>query len=511
MRDDGPLLARRPADGGAGRWRPETWSPWTMALVLAAHAVFGLVMDVSPPPMATLHVGAVLLIGLWTACIGRSLLAVAQVSAYVAASDVLWRLGGASVPWETAKYALAVIFTIAIIRLVPAPRHLGVPIVYLLALVPSALVVVERLGPLGAREHLSFDLLAHLSLVTGVVFFSRTSTSSGALVGVLWHLVAPIVSLNTVAAVATSRLGYEDFSATSSNIASSGGYGPNQVSALIGIGAMACVFLAVLDRRPLMRVGATVLAVWFLAQSVLTFSRGGAGNLVLAFIATIPFWLRTARNLQRFVVVSVVVGVAIAFVFLPVIQSISGGTFEERFTSGNPTLRTDLIAIELESWSDHIGFGTGVGLTERRIEVAPGVEGDKLIPSHTEYTRLLAEHGLLGLLVILLIVLFALRAVQRQTTMFGRAFAAAFTVWAMSEMAHAATRIAMAAFAFVLASVRIEPDPVSDEPAGPTSWHRRHPPGPPLQAEQSPQEDRPRTTFPVLGPHAADRVSIEDA
>ena len=44
------------------------------------------------------------------------------------------------------------------------------------------------------------------------------------------------------------------------------------------------IFLVFFERRTPLRVFAAVLAVWFLAQSALTFSRGGSFNLVVALI-----------------------------------------------------------------------------------------------------------------------------------------------------------------------------------------------------------------------------------
>ncbi len=459
-----PLLEVDVADRATDR--PPAWSPgnshWsTVVLFIGAHLVFGLVSDFSPPPLTTLHAFVVLLCGLWLVGIRRSPEGVTCILGYIAASDVLWRMTGASVPWEVSKLALAALGVLAIVRVVGQPRRFGLPLLVLFLLLPSAMVTIERFGILGnGRERLSFELGAHVALVAMVVLFSNLKAERQVLAGVLWCVVAPILTVNTVATVSTASLGSADFSGGLSNVQASGGYGPNQVSALIGVGAMLCVFLVFLDRRPVLRVMAATLAIWFLAQSALTFSRGGSFNLAVALIIALPFFLRSAQMAVRFFTVAAVVGVIIWFAMIPAIQSMTGGQFGERFTSSDPTLRTDLMRLELETWSDNVALGIGVGMMERTDSDRGAADRGELpkLPAHTEYTRLLAEHGLLGLAVIVALVALAIRAVRTQVLPVARILAVMLVVWCASEVAHSATRLALVPYLFGLAALQILPD-----------------------------------------------------
>jgi hypothetical protein len=474
LRDD-----RLADEGGAPADLP--WSPgrvhWAVIVAfLAAHAAFGLFADLSPPPLATLHAYIIPLVALWLVFVRRNPEAVACIAAYIAASDVLWRMTGASVPWEMSKVLLIAVLLVAIVRIIRRPLRVGLPLLFLALLLPSAIVTVERFGLLGGgRERLSFVLGAHVVLVVSVIFFSNVRVERQRLAGILWMMVGPVLAVNTIATAGTVGLEASDLVGDLSNKAASGGYGPNQVSALIGLGAMACIFLVLLDRRPILRVLAAGLAVWFLAQSALTFSRGGTFNLLLALVITIPFFMRSAQMAVRFFTVAALVAVLIAFVMIPMIQSVTGNEFGHRFTSSDPTLRTDLMRAETEIWSHNVALGVGVGMEELTLsDQGVTARGDyPKTSSHTEYTRLLAEHGILGLFAIIVLFALAFRAVRAQPLAIGKVFSVFLMGWCAAEVGHSATRLALSGFLFGLAAVVIvrdgdlvhESPPTAPEPA----------------------------------------------
>ena len=472
--------------------RPPLWSPgsahWlTIVGFVVFHALLGGFSDFSPPPLASLHAILTLAAAVWLAGIRRNAEALTCIAAYIAASDVFWRMTSASVPWEVSKLSLIVIFALAIVRIIRRPRRIGLPLLALLLLAPSAVVTLERFGVgSNGRERLSFELAAHVALVFGVIALSNLRVERQKLAGILWVIIGPVVAVNTVATLGTVGLQSGDYSAGLSNAASSGGYGPNQVSALIGVGAMLATFLVFFERRPPLRVFAAVLAVWFLAQSALTFSRGGSFNLVVALIVAIPFFLRTAQMAMRFLAVATLVVLVIALVMIPVIQGITGNQFGERFTSSDPTLRTDLMRVEMEAWQDNLALGVGVGMMERTVEDRGAADRGEQpeLPTHTEYTRLLAEHGLLGLGVILVLIALAFRAVRSQRLLDGRIFAVVLVAWCATEVGHSATRLALVPFLFALASMPIVPDGTLDA-GGDSSG--------PREREQPVERQRPPT------------------
>jgi len=77
--------------------------------------------------------------------------------------------------------------------------------------------------------------------------------------------------------------------------------------------------------------------------------------------------------------------------------------------------------------------------------------------AHTEYTRMLGEHGLLGLVSVGLLLVMVVQAVRWSTSRWNRIYAAAFAVWSLVSMSHSATSIAAIGFVFGLAQLRSKP------------------------------------------------------
>src|ERR1700726_4668590 len=82
----------------------ESWSASTLIVLslLATQAGLAIAMH-QWPIVATADAWIVGLIGLSAALVARPA-KVAMIGAYVVGSDVLWRMNGALVPWEFAKY-----------------------------------------------------------------------------------------------------------------------------------------------------------------------------------------------------------------------------------------------------------------------------------------------------------------------------------------------------------------------------------------------------------------------
>jgi O-antigen ligase len=71
--------------------------------------------------------------------------------------------------------------------------------------------------------------------------------------------------------------------------------------------------------------------------------------------------------------------------------------------------------------------------------------------AHTEYTRMLAEHGMFGLLAMLVLFAIAIRTFQRARALEARAFVGALFVWSALFMLINAMRLVAPAFVAGLA------------------------------------------------------------
>ena len=117
---------------------------------------------------------------------------------------------------------------------------------------------------------------------------------------------------------------------------------------------------------------------------------------------------------------------------------------EKRFEDINPSLRLDIARKDLEIWFENPLLGVGPGLAKHCRRTILGYTA----AAHTELTRLVAEHGALGLVVIFLFMFMALRAYRSAPSNASRAWVACLVAWVMAEMAHSAMRVAAISFVF---------------------------------------------------------------
>jgi O-antigen ligase len=374
--------------------------------MLVLHVVLGGVFKQSGT-IATAHALGTLLVGLYWAVRGRPMFQLACWSMYAAGAEVLWRMTGANLIWEYGKYAVSLVLFIRVFR--GGLRAIyWTPVIYFFLLMPA--VVPTLLGyysPQGfedTRKLLSFNLSGPLSLMVCSLFFARVGLTGLRTQRLLTWMVIPIGGIAGAILLGLTSLEHLEFGRGSSLIAS-GGFGPNQVSAVLGIGAFFATLLA-LEPRLDARLRALFLgvALWFAAHAALSFSRTGIYLFGAGLAVALPF--SSIRNLLRLQTLLVVaVAIAAGLVTWAFLMRYTEGMIGERFSSTSLT-RRDLIARQdIALWEQHFILGAGVGGSS--IAHTEGTGGR--IGAHTEYTRLLAEHGLLGAMATLLLLAMAAR------------------------------------------------------------------------------------------------------
>ena len=328
-------------------------------IFMGAHVPLALLMR-SQPMLSTAHALITLAVGLAWAASGRNLRRVAYVGAYLAGSEVLWRMTGADFFWEGAKYATVLIFLIALIR---AGRLKAPPaiIAYFALLLPSSILVWTEIGFSQARSQISFNLSGPLALTVSVWFFFHLRVSRDGLARILMALVAPIVGVLALAFFGTVTAVDLTFS-RNSNFTTSGGFGPNQVSAMLGLGALAAFILALDHSRNLVFRG-TMLALLlaFAAQSALTFSRTGVEVLVICIGVGTSFLVRSQRARVSLILGLPLLAAATVFVVVPRLNSLTGGALVDRFSNTSLTGRDQLAKADWLIFLDHPVLGVGPG------------------------------------------------------------------------------------------------------------------------------------------------------
>jgi len=407
--------------------------------------------------LASIHALVTLAIGAWWALTRpdprRSMVA----AAYIVGAEVLWRMTGAGVFWEFGKYATVLVLGLAIIRS-RASAHLSVlPILYFALLIPAAVLTIGKLGLTEtARGALSFYLGGPLALAVAGVWFSRTVVTPSDLQDMAISMLGPIVGIGALTLRGTLVAPSLAFT-TESNFATSGGFGPNQVSAMLGLGALLCLMLVLQSGQRARRWPFLLVMSWLLIQSLLTFSRGGVFNFIIcAAFAT----LCVARQRSQRVVLAVTALTLLTggYTILPRLDVFTGGMLGRRFLDIGTTHRLELVLADLNLWRENPLWGVGTGLSkyERVLNL------DILVANHTEYTRLLAEHGLLGFIALTLLVMMALGGLRNSASPQQQTWTVPLITWAALETGHSDMRLAAVAFVFGLALVRWRPaDPTT--------------------------------------------------
>ncbi len=416
------------------------------ALAVALHVLIGPILVLSPG-LAKVHANLAVVIGLTAAFVGPTRYA-AYGAAYVAGSEILWRAAGADVYWELGKYAVVLILGVGLFRLKGRLRSAMIPILYFVLLLPSILVAPYDLLSSEARGALSFTLSGPLALAISVLFFRQLMVTRGQMLILFLFSVTPIVAGASNAAWSTLTAGELAFVQESSFVAS-GGYGPNQVSAVLGLGAILLILAgAILTEHRRMRLLLAGLAMALATQCALTLSRGGLYGAIGALMVAGLFLLRTPRVRVTFLAGSATIITILALFIFPRLDAFTGGMMSQRFSDTNPGGRIEVFYDELRIFSEHPVFGVGPGA----VRSYRGPQFRRAPLSHTEYTRAMAEHGVLGLAAVGAMLGMGLGAIRCAGSYRAMGAAAAMVVWALLTMSHASLRLAAPGFVFGMAA-----------------------------------------------------------
>lgn len=425
------------------------------AVLVILHIALAPMLYLSPFVPA---VHALVMIGIGiVAALRGSRRGVGAVAAYIAGAEVLWRATG--VPniliYELAKYAIVLILSISFVRLRLRLRVL--PILFMAVLIPGAVLALLHGDELRyALGQISFNLSGLLLLAAAVLYFSNLTLNRDDLIAFFQSLMLPATMLAALAlrSILTAPAGFWAARGVGSNFTASAGYGPNQVSSTLALAVFAAGLLLMLWRLKFwQRLLIGLLGGWLLLQCLLTLSRGGiytTGAAVIASLLPLIFKMKVSRK-----TVLIGGGLVMASVLAVVmLNALTQGIFVQRFASLSTTDRDKLAGVDLALFAQHPMLGVGVGVAKLFRPPQVGV----LVPAHTEYTRLLSEHGLFGAAALVMLAFMTyqnIRHARRDTLALSVVLGC--LAWALFYMLHSATRIAAPMLLFGLTSATFAP------------------------------------------------------
>ncbi|MDQ1167474.1 hypothetical protein QE431_003792 [Flavobacterium sp. SORGH_AS 622] len=247
---------------------------------------------------------------------------------------------------------------------------------------------------------------------------------------------------------------------TQSNFETSGGFGPNQVSTILGLGMFVFFTQFILfskSKRAILLNG--FLLVFITYRGIVTFSRGGIITAVGMIVCLLFLLYRNsnARGRGKFILIFVVT--ALMGLGIWTYSSIqTSGLIEKRYANKDARGREkkdrlggreEIMDAEIKLFLDDPILGVGAGLSKsRRLEYLK-----EEAASHNEITRMLSEHGIFGIfgLLILFITPFVLYINNRQHLY----FLSCVVFWLLT-INHAAMRIAAPAFIYALSLLSVK-------------------------------------------------------
>ncbi len=406
-------------------------------LLILLHIPLGILLY-NAGSLGLLHPFAVLILGMRRALLkDEKLESVAAVAAYIVGVEVLWRMAGVPVFWEVGKYFGALIMITALVRrgLWQIPAF---PIFYFVLLIPAVLLTISQFNLDEAKGIISSTLSGPFFLMISCWFFSHLKLTRPQIRNLLLALIIPLLSVAVTTLFYTVTTPDIEFG-SESNFTTSGGFGPNQVSSMLGLGAFLCVACFLLFKNNFYyAVFFGVLALLFTSQSVLTFSRSGMYNAVGAILLIVIFQMRNLKDGIRRLIPIAGISMIFLLVVFPYLDDFTGGALQGRFEDRGTSKRGDIFETDIKIFIENPAFGVGVGnaYTER----AKYLEYKAM--SHTEFGRVVAEHGFFGLLSIFALLLIIIINFKKHDSTFGKSLVVGLVGWSMFFMLNAGMRLA---------------------------------------------------------------------
>jgi O-antigen ligase len=335
-------------------------------------------------------------------------------AAYIAAAEIFLRMSKAMPFWELGKYL--VIFFMLLGMFYEGFKLKAWPVLaFLFLLLPGVIVGYLNFDYFDEsfRKAVLFNLSGPLSLFATALFCYQRQIKFKTLLKVVDLMMLPVLTMVVYIILYAPALENIVFT-TESSQAASGGYSGNQVATVLGLGMfLAYIRFLIPYKNYLLNLINTGLLGLLTYRCLLTFSRGGfITAIVMMAVFTVLFinWAPLAKKAKATVKL---IGLGIGgFLLWGTVMAVTGGLIYNRYAGQNTrgedqditSGRGDIISEELTAFLEDPFLGVGVGMGKFfRIE-----EEGSSQATHNEVARMLAEHGVLGILALLILLLIPL-------------------------------------------------------------------------------------------------------
>jgi hypothetical protein len=380
------------------------------------------------------------------------------VAAYVVGSEVFLRMTGGNPLYEISKYGVIVFIFIGM-YFSGFSKNATPYWIFLLLLVPSVVLTTFVLDfDTDLKNSIAFNISGPVCLGVASIYTFGRKISLDQMNNILLSMGLPIITCMVYLIFYTPNI-REVITGTQSNFETSGGFGPNQVATVLGLGMFIFFSRIILvSKTKYLVIINLIVALNISYRGIVTFSRGGMITGLLMIILLL-FFLYTKTNFNGRVKLNyLIVMVSIAMMTTWAYSSFqTGGLIDKRYANQDAAGRVKVSRLsgreevakdEIDIFLKNPIFGVGVG---KGVEVRKAETGDGTL-SHDEITRMLAEHGTLGIFGLLILFLTPLfMYIENKFNMYLLCFVA---FWFLT-INHAAMRTAAPAFVYSLSLLNV--------------------------------------------------------
>ena len=422
------------------------------------HLLIGLAIFLVPP-ISKVYAIAIILVGFRYVILRKNANNEAlYVAAYIVGAEVFLRMTQGNIFEQYAKYGVMGILIIGMFFR-GFSKNAIMYWIFGLLLLPGVIYGFFTLNfETDIRKAITFNIIGPITLTVSAIYCYQRIVTFQQIKNIIDMLAYPLM-----ATLVYMYLYTPDIKAvvtnTQSNFETSGGFGPNQVSTILGLGIFLFFIKVILNSKTIGIRNINIFFFLFITfRGIVTFSRGGVITGFVMIIIVVILLLVFTRSQGKSKVVSLVVFGLIALSGVWAYSSIqTSGLIDKRYANKDAkgrvkesklTGREKLIESEFNMFLDNPIFGIGVGKNKEYREETTGIEA----ASHNEITRMLAEHGMFGLfgLIILLVTPMVLYLNNKQNI-----FVFSFVVFWLLTINHAAMRLAAPAFIYALSLLKV--------------------------------------------------------
>ena len=426
--------------------------------LLALHAFLGFVLFLFPF-FSKVYGIAILVFGIYFIIQSKNKQNEALLmAAYAVSAEIMLRMTGGTFVNEYGKY-LVMLFLFLGMLFSGFSRNALVYWLFLFLLVPSVVFSTVTLDiTTDVKKAIVFNISGPVCLGISAIYCYKRELTFQRLLGIITAFSLPLLCLVTYLYFYAPNI-QDVVTGTQSNFETSGGFGPNQVSTILGLGIFIFfVQLMLNSSNGLLQIINGALVLVFTFRGLVTFSRGGIYTgvaMVLLLLAILYFQanFQTKPKIAGIILLSFLAALAVWSY-----SSIkTNGLLDKRYANQDAAGREKksqlsgreiLIESELKMFYENPILGVGVGKNKELRKSQTGID----LATHNEMTRMLAEHGTLGIvgLLILVITPLYLFLVDRQNIL-----ALSFFVFWLLTINHAAMRLSAPAFIYALSLLKV--------------------------------------------------------